>query len=400
MRKIYLVRHGEPDIGTDESICLGRKDISLSQEGVETGLRVGEYFCREEIRENLTGIFSSPLKRCLDTACAIYDRISNDIDTVFSKIEVVKDFQEADTGIWDGLTFREIRERFPKEYEERGKQLGKYRIPEGETLQEAGNRFYDALVEVLSRTEGNLIVVTHAGIIRSFLCQITDRNVNQLKDWKIPYGSVTEIHWMEEEAQNRWTVMDAGLLPVEMLSLEKVKNMWHMAGTTEEQQIHMICTAEFAMEQADYLSFFSATDKKILYYSSLLHDLLRSIGRGHERAGAEWLQNRGYHELVVPVSMHNNAKVFQPDMPVSPAEILYYADKRVKDAEIVTIEERFAASRAKLKDEKGREMHMERMVTAFAIGQKLREHTDKNSISLSTIFQAMAEEIRNDREHT
>lgn len=373
MRRIYLVRHGEPDTGTSERICLGRKDIPLGQKGREEIDRLSGYFCREAFAGKVTGIFSSPLKRCVETAEILHAAF---------QITAIEDFQEVDTGDWDGLTFRKIKERFPEEYEERGKNLGRYRIPGGETLEEAGTRFLQAMKRCLVNTEGDILVVAHAGVIRSFLCLITGKDVDQINDWKIPYASVTEV-WVEMNPPQdgnmqgiddiEWTLTEAGLLPIETLTMQQVEKIWKEAGTTEEQKKHMRCTAAFAREVADHLPEVSQREKDILYYSALLHDTLRSTGRGHEEAGADWLLKKGYHELVEPVRMHNNAKVVDPEAKLTIAEILYYADKRCRGTEIVSIQERFDSSRKKIRNEEGLIRHRERMEAAYAIERKIAE---------------------------
>ncbi|MCQ2511032.1 MAG: histidine phosphatase family protein [Lachnospiraceae bacterium] len=379
MQRIYLVRHGVPDTGTSERICLGRKDIPLGQKGREEINRLSGYFYREEIADKVSGIFCSPLKRCVETAEILHNAVNRTSESF--KITEAEDLQEVNTGIWDGLTFKEIKERFPQEYEERGKSLGRYRISGGETLEEAGIRFLYALKNCMVNTEGNLIVVAHAGVIRSFLCLITGKDVDQINDWKIPYGSVTEVLWeVDHEKYDgiqgpdafKWIIEKAGFLPVETMTMEQVETIWRKAATTGEQKAHMRATAEYAMELAEQVPTFSERDKTILYYSALLHDMLRSMGRGHEVAGADWLLKNGHVELAEPVRMHNNAEVFHSGEMLTVAEILYYADKRCRGNQIVTIQERFDSSRKKIRDEVGRKKNRERMEAAFAIEEKLK----------------------------
>lgn len=399
MRRIFLVRHGEPDTGTTERICLGRKDLPLSERGRGDIQRLSGYFCRQEIAHGLTGIFCSPLKRCTETAEILCDAINQTYsrgENAFSKkenesaiennnpqnliITTVENLQEVSTGIWDGLTFKEIKERFPEEYEERGNNLGRYRIPGGESLEEAGRRFLDAVETCLATTEGDLLLVTHAGVIRSFLCLISGRDVNEVNFWKIPYGSVTEVLWNMDPRQDgriqgpdlsHWIIEKTGFLPVETLTNQKVEALWREAAVTEEQKAHMRATAAFAMELAENLPEFSQREKEILSYSTLLHDILRSTGRGHEEAGADWLLKKGYYELAEPVRMHNDPRVTDIGKCITIAELLYYADKRCKGTSIVSIQERFDSSKKKIRDEKGLMMHKERMEAAFAIEKKV-----------------------------
>ncbi len=75
----------------------------------------------------------------------------------------------------------------------------------------------------------------------------------------------------------------------------------------------------------------------------LLHDIAKpySIEKhvDHSIEGAKWLEKLGYHEVAEIVKYH----VFLPEttIKIGEKEIVNYADKRVKDEEIVTLEKRF-----------------------------------------------------------
>lgn len=385
MKKIYLIRHGEPDTGyKQEKVCLGRKDVPLTEAGEQAIERLCGFFLREEkreaYRENISVIWSSPLKRCLKTAEILLSGTGLPVS-----IETVEQLTEIHTGIWDGLPFREIKASYPEDFRQRGEQIGRWRIPGGETFLEAGERFLNCLESLLPQMEGDAVVVAHAGVIRAFLCRITGKDINELMDWSVPYGSITEVIWDVKDQKTEWKVSYVGMLPVETMDQQVVEDIWKQCGTTEEQQDHMICTAEFALDQIRDIPLFSTTEKRILFYSCLLHDMLRSLGRGHEHAAAEWLEKRGYAELVNPVGNHNNAAVYQADTPLSIEEVVYYSDKRVRDAEIVSLEDRFSASQKRIRDEVGRQKHKERMLAAIAIGQKIRDGRQNALPSLADI---------------
>jgi putative nucleotidyltransferase with HDIG domain len=98
-----------------------------------------------------------------------------------------------------------------------------------------------------------------------------------------------------------------------------------------------LCLGEWLREEMIYL------DLQLLTSAALLHDIakMKSINNGldHAELGAEWLIDEGYPEVAEVVSNH---VVLQTDLsgPIVAKEIVYYADKRVRHCEIVSVAER------------------------------------------------------------
>ncbi len=188
--RIWLIRHGKTDTGSSEKLCIGRKDLPLSREGRNSlrqlGLRAmhqeGEFLKNAEF-------FTSPLQRAADSGraflkgCGLEDR----------ELKVREGLKEVDLGSWDGLSFREIRERFPEEYRERGEHPGSYRTPGGETPEEAGQRFYGTLEGLIRETDRDLVIFAHSGVIRTFRCIAQGISCDRFLAFQQPYGSVTEL---------------------------------------------------------------------------------------------------------------------------------------------------------------------------------------------------------------
>ena len=64
MRNLYLVRHGKPEFPGQHKCCIGWTDLELSGEGRGQIEALKEEFAREEIEK----IYTSPLKRCVESA--------------------------------------------------------------------------------------------------------------------------------------------------------------------------------------------------------------------------------------------------------------------------------------------------------------------------------------------
>ena len=103
-------------------------------------------------------------------------------------VTIVEDLREMHTGQWDGLTFQEIRQRYPVLYAARG-QDQTLPIPEAEDPQKGRTRFTAALQHCAATAPGDLAVVAHGGIISLFLQELTGTR------YKPDYVEVIRLIW-------------------------------------------------------------------------------------------------------------------------------------------------------------------------------------------------------------
>ncbi len=79
--------------------------------------------------------------------------------------------------------------------------------------------------------------------------------------------------------------------------------------------------------------------------ASLLHDIAKiqslDTGTGHDRAGAHLLHQLGYPKIAEIVRQHVVLDDEIWDHPFTEVALVYYADKRVKHTQIVSLAERF-----------------------------------------------------------
>lgn len=102
--RLYLVRHGATQL-TAEDRFSGSVGVDLSDEGREQVRCLGERLGRESI----AAVYCSPLSRTTETA------------TILAKAHKLAPIhrdglREIGHGRWEGLTRREVEERFPDEY--------------------------------------------------------------------------------------------------------------------------------------------------------------------------------------------------------------------------------------------------------------------------------------------
>ena len=171
MKKVYLIRHGLPDFPDGKKMCIGTTDIPMG----ETGLAQAAQMAR--MLPPVTAVFSSPLTRAVQTAQAIG-----------MPVTVLDGIREMHAGEWDGLTFEQIRQRYPELYAARTHDLT-IPLPGAEDPAEGLARFSAAMEAAAQAAPGDFAVVAHGGIIAQFLQDISGV-------WKKPdYAEMISLTW-------------------------------------------------------------------------------------------------------------------------------------------------------------------------------------------------------------
>ncbi len=104
-------------------------------------------------------------------------------------------------------------------------------------------------------------------------------------------------------------------------------------------QVALICLYLGECLQSEKIYF----ESQLLLSAALLHDIakMESVknGRDHAALGAEWLVREGFSDVAEIVLNH---VILETDLagPIVAKEIVYYADKRVRHTEIVSVDER------------------------------------------------------------
>lgn len=187
-RRIYLVRHGALHILQEKKTYIGQLDVELSEKGIKQAKGLALTF-KDMV---FTEIYCSNLTRTKTTA----DIIAQNHNI---KPTVIKDLNEIDLGVWEGLSFDEVKNNYPKEFDKRGKNIITYCTPAGESFLECSNRVIKAFNKIISNTQGDLLIVAHAGVNRMILCTILKIPLEELFTIPQEYGSYNVILEKEEK---------------------------------------------------------------------------------------------------------------------------------------------------------------------------------------------------------
>jgi alpha-ribazole phosphatase len=156
--RIHLIRHGQV-AGHDQPRYNGQTDVALTDLGIEQYHRLKERLADTRI----SACYTSDLSRCVIGADIICARFG---------IQPVRRsrLRELNIGIWEGLTWEEITQRWPDEWQARLADLVNYRVPEGENLLDLEARVMPVLAEIVEQHQGQeVLVVGHGGVNRIIL---------------------------------------------------------------------------------------------------------------------------------------------------------------------------------------------------------------------------------------
>ncbi|MEZ6853835.1 histidine phosphatase family protein [Halodesulfovibrio aestuarii] len=179
---LYLIRHGETVL--HKGICIGQTDIPLAEHGIT-------YISEKTLPQLLAlrleqpRIVSSPLRRTMQTAEIIDNKLKTGIIQEPS-------LREINMGTWDGLPFSDIKKRWPDAYEQRGTNFAHFRAPMGESFFDVQQRALEIILPLCHEPEP-VILVTHAGVIRTLLCAVNQTPLQNLFSYKPTTGSITLI---------------------------------------------------------------------------------------------------------------------------------------------------------------------------------------------------------------
>jgi broad specificity phosphatase PhoE/ribonuclease HI len=147
--RLILVRHGATAL-TAEGRYSGRGDPPLTDEGEAQAMAAGGRVAG--LSRDVTAVVTSPLQRCVRTSELVAAEVGA------APVTVVDDLIECDFGEWEGLTFAEVQERWPREMQA---WLGSASVapPGGESFHAVAKRVRAAMATVVKAYPGGVVVV-------------------------------------------------------------------------------------------------------------------------------------------------------------------------------------------------------------------------------------------------
>lgn len=154
---IHFIRHGETD-ETKKGAYIGTTDVSLSENGINT-LKLLDEKCKYPWAQAL---FTSPLRRCLQTCEVLYPN---------TKPIIIEHLSECNFGEWENKTADELKGN--ADFEKWLAGQTDVKPPRGESGADFTRRvclMFESIVDGLIKTgTTECVIVTHGGVIMTLL---------------------------------------------------------------------------------------------------------------------------------------------------------------------------------------------------------------------------------------
>jgi probable phosphoglycerate mutase len=182
-----LVRHGATTF-TVEKRFSGVGDPPLIEQGRQ---QVRAAASELVARGGIERIISSPLSRCRESAAIISAAVG-------VPVEIDDDLREVDFGVWEGLTFPVVEERWPREL---ALWLGDTAIspPDGESYESLRHRVRTAQERIVNRHRSEtMCVVSHSRPIAMIAANLLDTPTASLYRLHVDNASLTEVDYYDD----------------------------------------------------------------------------------------------------------------------------------------------------------------------------------------------------------
>jgi alpha-ribazole phosphatase len=175
--EIHLIRHTTPCI--DKNVCYGQFDVLL-KDTFEEEVRL----VLEKLTDKADVIYTSPLTRCIKLA----ERIAQTFNLPVKEDDRLK---EMNFGAWEMKRWDDIDKvalmKWMNDYQHE-------RCPQGESYLDLIVRLKEFYNEINLKQYQSVVIVTHAGVIKSSLVILGELSLKDAMSIKVGFGSVLTMN--------------------------------------------------------------------------------------------------------------------------------------------------------------------------------------------------------------
>ncbi len=190
--KIFLIRHGET-VDSNSRRYKGHIDIALSENGVEQVKKLSGYMFQNSSTlfkgssNGLDAVYCSDLSRAIKSAEIVSEPYG-------CKPVINVGLKERNFGVWEGMSFDEIKEKWPDAFNSWAENPVKFSPMEGESTLDVRDRAMKTFNEIVSKHKGESIaLVAHGGINRVILCELLGVPLENVFRLEQDFAAMNEI---------------------------------------------------------------------------------------------------------------------------------------------------------------------------------------------------------------
>lgn len=171
--EVYLIRHTETVC--EKGICYGQSDVKIQEPYLELFANIKNQIPKDSI------VYSSPLFRCTELANYV------------ASSPIIRDdrLMEMNFGDWEMVNWDAIP---PDDFAPWMNDFVNVAVPNGEAFTDLYDRVVDFMENELQKGHTKpIVIVAHAGVIRSVLCKISNLPLKDAFQNKVDFGAVIKI---------------------------------------------------------------------------------------------------------------------------------------------------------------------------------------------------------------
>lgn len=192
MTKLILIRHATTKDNQDKKLS-GHIDSKISDIGLKQIEKLTNHL--EDI--HIDKIYTTTSSRTKDT-------IKNIARIKEIKIVEINALKEIDFGDFEGITFDEIKNNYPNEFNSMIEKGYEYKYPNGESLIDSFIRVSSEIKDIIKRDRDKTILIcAHGGTIRNIISYLLSGDYKYHWNFRIDNVSITIL-----EIDNGFTIID------------------------------------------------------------------------------------------------------------------------------------------------------------------------------------------------
>jgi probable phosphoglycerate mutase len=180
--RLCVVRHGETAWNAEHRVQ-GQLDVPLNAIGLAQAAAAAKVLSQEKF----DAIYSSDLSRARQTARPTANLLS-------LEVLLEKDLRERHYGIFERLTYAEVKTRFPEDYARFEAREPDYAFQTGESLKDFSVRSIAVISKIAKEHEGqSVLVFTHGGVLDKLYRFVTGLPLSAHREFGIPNAGLNRV---------------------------------------------------------------------------------------------------------------------------------------------------------------------------------------------------------------